>query len=556
MPQHCLVHWVNESTWDVLPITKVPSEHRFVGALSMLTWTDGEEYLGKIVAINSDMDKIEAEERKLYKEMKEKEKANPSQKRKSKERKKVPGVASEKEVRKALGEKPVLSGPQEAAKKLANAERKKKEQARMLVEKSEDGKLLETAVKKRLDFNEEQPNKPSSEKPKPSHDLMSDEEIDSDVELQVGKDVPLETAPVDLPAVMQVDELVVAKNSGNENEECGQNSSKSLKELFGNFNTEQFLRALMTELGFESEPPPSITPSKSSDGFAKPQMFENQKMVPLKKGFTLLILKSGRNKLIVDTKSQKTPTVFVRKTLTELYGEDQLSQMTALGRKRDKLGISPHDLNAIYGFVNDHCNDKITWKEFITCINKKCGSIKSPLDSSKSKKASSTKSIKSPKKTVGSSSPKKSPLKSVGSNTPKKSPRKVNLGPITPKKTPNKTPAEQFIVTDIGPAPPTATVVPNASDAPMPSMPQSQQWLWPTQRQNAIPNQQAAVHHLSAPTYPEPSAAQPVYQQQQSNYSHYYQQNYPQQTFHAPPESYYPQYPGWDDRQSSNGNGY
>lgn len=52
---------------------------------------------------------------------------------------------------------------------------------------------------------------------------------------------------------------------------------------------------------------------------------------------------------MIDAKSQKTATVFVRKTLTEVYGESQLGSITALGRKKSKPGIAPDDLNAIYG---------------------------------------------------------------------------------------------------------------------------------------------------------------------------------------------------------------
>lgn len=69
----------------------------------------------------------------------------------------------------------------------------------------------------------------------------------------------------------------------------------------------------------------------------------------MKKGHSLKISKGGRARLLVDVKSQRNTTCFLRKTLFELYGSQQLSLMNAVGRKKESIGIPLADLNTIYG---------------------------------------------------------------------------------------------------------------------------------------------------------------------------------------------------------------
>lgn len=53
--------------------------------------------------------------------------------------------------------------------------------------------------------------------------------------------------------------------------------------------------------------------------------------------------------LVLDIKNQTSASNFTRKVLSLLYEEDQLAVMTAAGRKRNSLSISPADLSSIYG---------------------------------------------------------------------------------------------------------------------------------------------------------------------------------------------------------------
>lgn len=69
----------------------------------------------------------------------------------------------------------------------------------------------------------------------------------------------------------------------------------------------------------------------------------------LKKHHSLKISKGSKARLLVDFKSRKVGTNFLRKTLTELYGKEQLARMSAKGRLQDSIGISDPDLNAIWG---------------------------------------------------------------------------------------------------------------------------------------------------------------------------------------------------------------
>lgn len=62
-----------------------------------------------------------------------------------------------------------------------------------------------------------------------------------------------------------------------------------------------------------------------------------------------MVSKGSKAALLVDFKSRKSSTLFLRKTLEEIYGAEQLSKMTAIGRLKDSLGISKPDLSAIYG---------------------------------------------------------------------------------------------------------------------------------------------------------------------------------------------------------------
>lgn len=71
--------------------------------------------------------------------------------------------------------------------------------------------------------------------------------------------------------------------------------------------------------------------------------------VHLKKGHSLRINKGGRNVLVLDKNCQKSATNFIRKTLVQIYGKEQLAQMTVMGRKKNSLSISPADMSAIYG---------------------------------------------------------------------------------------------------------------------------------------------------------------------------------------------------------------
>lgn len=52
MVREALIHWVKEGRWDVWATTKLPQEHRQEGALGMFPWTDGKNYLGKVVKIS------------------------------------------------------------------------------------------------------------------------------------------------------------------------------------------------------------------------------------------------------------------------------------------------------------------------------------------------------------------------------------------------------------------------------------------------------------------------------------------------------------------------
>lgn len=63
------------------------------------------------------------------------------------------------------------------------------------------------------------------------------------------------------------------------------------------------------------------------------------------------VSKGIRNILVVDKNNQKSSSNFTRKVLTQLYGEDQLMQMTAMGRKKNVLSLAPDDLTSIYGKV-------------------------------------------------------------------------------------------------------------------------------------------------------------------------------------------------------------
>lgn len=91
--------------------------------------------------------------------------------------------------------------------------------------------------------------------------------------------------------------------------------------------------------------------------------------VHLKKGFSLMVPKGAKAKLLVDTKSRKSATRFLRKTLTEVYGASQLAQMTAKGRYDGSLGISDSDLAALYGECgeNDH-SPSIILKAFLCAL--------------------------------------------------------------------------------------------------------------------------------------------------------------------------------------------
>lgn len=63
---------------------------------------------------------------------------------------------------------------------------------------------------------------------------------------------------------------------------------------------------------------------------------------------SLRICKGSRNVLIIDKKLQKSPTNFLRKTMMQLYGAEQLAEMTVMGRKKDSISIHEDDLNTIY----------------------------------------------------------------------------------------------------------------------------------------------------------------------------------------------------------------
>ncbi|KAJ1531344.1 hypothetical protein ONE63_000028 [Megalurothrips usitatus] len=136
---------------------------------------------------------------------------------------------------------------------------------------------------------------------------------------------------------------------------------KELKE-FRNPNTEWFLMYLLQCVG--------------SKGITSRSTKSTSDKVRLVKGHSLRICKAGRNMLIVDKKSQKSPSNFVRKILVHLYGVEQLKQMTAMGRRKNSLSISKDDLSAIFDFISEH-TASIPWDEFAKSGSKKSSPTKS-----------------------------------------------------------------------------------------------------------------------------------------------------------------------------------
>lgn len=54
-----LVHWVHEGRWDVWPLSKIPNELRFEGALGMIKYSNGKSYLGRIVKISGKFESLD-----------------------------------------------------------------------------------------------------------------------------------------------------------------------------------------------------------------------------------------------------------------------------------------------------------------------------------------------------------------------------------------------------------------------------------------------------------------------------------------------------------------
>lgn len=47
--EQCVIHWVHEKKHDVWPVTSVPAELRFEGAVGLIKYSNGKQYVGRIV---------------------------------------------------------------------------------------------------------------------------------------------------------------------------------------------------------------------------------------------------------------------------------------------------------------------------------------------------------------------------------------------------------------------------------------------------------------------------------------------------------------------------
>ncbi|KAK3920364.1 Annexin C1 [Frankliniella fusca] len=419
-----LVVWTKENKIGIEPISNVPANARFAGAVTPVRFSgDKKWYPGKVVMLSDCNTALEEKCKEMAEQLlKEKDVSKPKREGKRK-RKSVTGdgKASEQDVARALGSKVPLvrhlqeaKGSTEKAKKTAEVQRRTGQDKtdRSILELPRYGYMYALLSVILFDFHFSENNhsqKPKAGAKEPEEDFENNEDSTDD-------------EPDD--ANDSNDDL----KDGGEAEEDETSTEKwcqcNVCQVLQKYDDSLYLNFLsdMTKLY-------AAKSSKCRRFLVLQAILPRCKQSELVPGSGIYIKSSAKDEIRVDFKNK--PSSLVRETLYALYGKEQFKvlQVTARGIKRGSYGIQEDVLKALVEFVNKNCEAKkaLTLKSLVIIINKRAPEWRRGEQSSRSPRKKKNRVTSPISLKVTSTSPFKcTPLKSPRASlqqSPRLSPR-------------------------------------------------------------------------------------------------------------------------------------